>query len=189
MTTHPASDELTRMEVSKVELALVRHITGAECPNNMDRGVMDDGSHFPSFFSTDQRQMWPSLHPVTIVFWSGVTNMAEIQWVGGSFPHRVMGTISWFDTPTVIVIKNYLVWSWHVDYTSPNRSQILSRSLWCQSLDTIHTRACAHFTHEFVQSTFCSIQSGVLSNSIWNRNFDGICIKVSNILWKIFLGH
>lgn len=57
MMTHPASDELTRMEVSKVELALVRHMTGAECPNNMDRGVMDDGSHFPSFFSTDQRQI------------------------------------------------------------------------------------------------------------------------------------
>lgn len=66
--THPASDEETRMELSKVELALVRHMTGAECPNNMYRGVMDDGSHLPSFFSTDQRQMWPSLHPVTIVF-------------------------------------------------------------------------------------------------------------------------
>ena len=41
---------------------------------------------------TSQTPICPSLHPVTMFLWSGVIRMADMQCVGGFWPHSTIGT-------------------------------------------------------------------------------------------------
>lgn len=55
------------------------------------------------------KQIWPSWQPVIIVFWSLVTRIDDMQWVGAVLPHRTTGTTS----PLDVMLRIHWVSSWH----------------------------------------------------------------------------